>query len=312
MTTTPSQPAWLDRNAYPFAARSLALPEGRLHYVDEGPADAADVLVLVHGTPTWSFEYRHLIHALRPRHRVIALDHLGFGLSERPPAADYRPEAHARRFAAFITALGLPRFTLVTHDFGGPIALPFAAAHPERLAGLVLFNTWLAPFTDPTMLRRARWVAGRLGRFLYRSLNASLRLIMPSAYARRRRLTPAIHAQYLAPFRDRDARDYVLHTLARALLDSREHYAALHARRDVLARLPTTILWGLADSAFGPAYLERLREALPAADVHALADAGHWPHEEAPDQVAALVAAHLARHPAARVTSPACAPLQAP
>lgn len=312
MTLAITSPAWLDRAAYPFTHRSLALPEGRLHYVDEGPADAAEVLVLVHGTPTWSFEYRHLIRALRPTHRVIALDHLGFGLSERPPAADYRPEAHARRFAGFIAALGLPRFTLVTHDFGGPIALPLAAAHPEQLAGLVLFNTWLAPFTDPAMLRRARFAAGRLGRFLYRHLNASLRLIMPSAYARRRRLTPAIHAHYLAPFLDRDARGYVLHTLARALLGSHDHYAALHARRHVLDALPTTVIWGLADSAFGPAYLERLRDSLPAAAVHTLADAGHWPHEEAPDEVAALVRAHLARHAAPRVTSSACDPLQAP
>lgn len=300
-------PAWLDRAAYPFTARSLELPDGRLHYIDEG---AGEVVVLVHGTPTWSFEYRHLVLALRSRYRVIALDHLGFGLSQRPAGADYRPEAHARRFAEFIAALGLPRFTLVTHDFGGPIALPFAAAHPERVAGLVLFNTWLAPFTDPVMLRRARLVAGALGRFLYRSFNASLRLIMPSAYARRRRLTPAIHGQYLAVFRDRDARVRVLHTLARALLDSRDHYAALHARRHVLAALPTTVIWGLADSAFGPAYLLRLRESLPAAEVHALADAGHWPHEEAPDEVAALVLAHLARHAPARVTSSACDPLQ--
>jgi pimeloyl-ACP methyl ester carboxylesterase len=159
-------PAWLDRAAFPFAARNLALHDGRIHYIDEGPEGADSLLVLVHGTPTWSFEYRHLIHALRPRHRVIALDHLGFGLSDRPAAADYRPEAHARRFAEFVEALGLPRFTLVTHDFGGPIALPFAAAHPDRVAGLVLFNTWLAPFTDPLMLRRARLVAGAFGRFV--------------------------------------------------------------------------------------------------------------------------------------------------
>jgi haloalkane dehalogenase len=308
-TLAQPSPAWLDRAAYPFTSRGLALPEGRLHYVDEG---AGPPVVLVHGTPTWSFEYRHLIHALRPHHRVIAVDHLGFGLSERPPAADYRPEAHARRFAQFIATLELPRFTLVSHDFGAPIALPFAADHPERVASLVLFNTWLAPFTDPVMLRRARMIAGRLGRFLYRNFNASLRLVMPSAYARRRRLTPQIHAQYLAPFRDRDARTYVLHTLARALLGSRDHYAELHARRHVLAQLPTTVIWGLADSAFGPAYLERIRDDLPGAEVHTLADAGHWPHEEAPTQVAALVQAHLARHAAARVTSSACDPLSTP
>lgn len=287
------QPTWLDRAAYPFTSRALRLPEGTLYYVDEG---AGEPVVLVHGTPTWSFEYRHLIAALRPRHRVIALDHLGFGLSERPADADYRPEGHARRFAAFVDALGLDRFSLVTHDFGGPIALPFAAARPERVARLVLFNTWIWPFDDdPKMQRRARLVQGALGRFLYRAFNASLRLIMPSAYGDRRKLTPAIHAQYLAPFRDRDARVRVLHALARALLGSRDHYAALHQRRAVLDAIPTRVIWGLADSAFGPADLERMRRALPSADVHALPGVGHWPHEEAPEEVARLLAEHLAR-----------------
>lgn len=293
-----SQPTWLDRAAYPFTSRALRLPEGTLHYVDEG---AGEPVVLVHGTPTWSFEYRHLIAALRPRHRVIALDHLGFGLSERPAEADYRPEGHARRFAAFVDALGLDRFSLVTHDFGGPIALPFAAARPERVARLVLFNTWIWPFDDdPKMQRRARLVQGALGRFLYRYFNASLRLIMPSAYGDRRKLTPAIHAHYLAPFRDRDARVRVLHALARALLGSRDHYAALHQRRAVLDAIPTRVIWGLADSAFGPADLERMRRALPSADVHALPGVGHWPHEEAPEEVARLLAEHLAR-PAPRL-----------
>lgn len=286
-------PAWLDTAAYPFTSRAVALADGTLHYVDEG---AGEVVVLVHGTPTWSFEYRHLIAALRPRYRVIALDHLGFGLSERPRGADYRPEGHARRFAEFVEALGLGRFSLVTHDFGGPIALPFAAEHPERVASLVLFNTWMWPFDDdPQMTWRARVAGGAFGRLLYRWFNASLRLIMPSAYGERRRLTRAIHGQYLAPFRDRDARVRVLHALARALLGSREHYAALYERRAALAAIPTAVIWGLADSAFQPPCLERLRRALPAAEVHALAGVGHWPHEEAPEHAATLVGAHLAR-----------------
>lgn len=286
-------PAWLDRRAFPFTSRTLALPEGRLHYVDEGEGEA---VVLVHGTPTWSFEYRRLIAALRPRHRVLALDHLGFGLSERPPGADYRPEAHARRFAGFVDALGLSRFSLVTHDFGGPIALPFAAAQPERVRRLVLFNTWIWPFDDdPVMLKRARLAGGAFGRFLYRWFNASLRLLMPSAFGDRRKLTPELHAQYLAVFRDRDARVRVLHALARALLGSRDHYAALFERRATLDAIPTRVIWGLADHAFSPRDLERLRQALPSADVHTLPGVGHWPHEEAPEQVAELVEDHL-RH----------------
>src|SRR5215470_16212931 len=77
-------PAWLDRAAYPFTSRWLDVGPGRLHYVDEGTGPA---ILFVHGTPTWSFEYRHLIEALRATHRCVAVDHLGFGLSDRPADA---------------------------------------------------------------------------------------------------------------------------------------------------------------------------------------------------------------------------------
>ena len=75
-------PAWLDRAEYPFAPRWLDLPAGRMHYVDEGQGRP---IVFVHGTPDWSFVWRHLIKALRPRYRCIAPDNLGFGLSDKPP-----------------------------------------------------------------------------------------------------------------------------------------------------------------------------------------------------------------------------------
>src|SRR5262245_50024589 len=120
-----AEPSWLDRHAYPFASHSLSVPDGRMHYVDEGQGEP---VLLVHGTPTWSFEFRNLIRRVSPFRRAIAPDHLGFGLSERPEAFEYTPEAHARALEAFVDRLGLSRFALVVHDFGGPIALPLAFA----------------------------------------------------------------------------------------------------------------------------------------------------------------------------------------
>jgi haloalkane dehalogenase len=295
MTNAPSAasplPAWLDRQAYPFTVRSLTVPAGRLSYVDEGQGDP---LLFVHGTPTWSFEYRHLIRALAPHRRCIAVDNLGFGLSARPRDFPYTPEAHAGVLAAFVDALGLDRFTLVAHDFGGPFALPLALAQPSRVRRLVLMNTWMWPFDDdPAMRRTARLAGGRLGRFLYRRFNASLKLITPKAYGDRRKLTPEIHAQYLAPFPDADGRERVLWALARALLGSRQHYESLWRRRERLAELPALLVWGLRDPTFGPAALARWRQLLPGAEVQELAAAGHWPHEEAPAEVAARVARFL-------------------
>jgi haloalkane dehalogenase len=280
-----SIPAWLDREAYPFTPRSADLAQGRVSYIDEGSGPA---VLFVHGTPTWSFDYRNLVRAL-PDHRCIAVDNLGFGLSARPRDFAYTPEAHAQVLRAFVDHLGLSRFTLVAHDFGGPFALPLALEQPGRVQRLVLMNTWMWSFADdPDMRRKARLAGGGLGRFLYRHANASLRLITPQAYADRRKLRP-IHGQLLAPFPDADSRQRVLWALARALLGSSDFYDSLWQRRAALADLPTLILWGMRDPAFPPRLLQRWRAALPHARFYELPDAGHWPHEEAPDEVARAI-----------------------
>jgi haloalkane dehalogenase len=282
-------PAWLDHSDYPFAPHWAQVREGRLHYVDEGNGPP---VVFAHGTPTWSFEYRHIIRTLAPAFRCIAPDHLGFGLSDRPASAAYTPEAHAARFREFVDGLGLSRFSLVAHDYGGPIALPLAL--DGRVQRLVLMNTWMWPFNDdPEMRRRGRMVSGGLGRFLYKRLNASLRLLTPSAYGDRRKLTPRIHRHYLEPFSEPASRVQVLWPLARALLGSSAHYASLWERRARLREIPVLIVWGLKDTAFRPHLLQRWQSFLPGARVVTIAEAGHWPHEEAPSEVAETIQAFL-------------------
>jgi haloalkane dehalogenase len=128
---------------------------------------------------------------------------------------------------------------------------------------------------------------------MYRHLNASLRMLMPSAYAQRSRLTRAIHRQYLAPFQDPDDRVLVLWPLAHALLGSSAFYRELHSRIDALRNIPVSIIWGLKDTAFRPYQLARWRRELPNASVLALDNAGHWPHEEAPSEVAEAISEFL-------------------
>lgn len=290
------QPSWLDRVAWPFAPHGVDTGDGLQHYVDEGQGSP---VVLVHGTPTWSFEWRHVIAGLRATHRVIAPDHLGFGLSSRPVGAGYRSEDHARRFRRFID-LVCPEgpLTLVVHDVGGPIALDWALDHPERLAHVVITNSWMWPFDDDASMRRkARMAGSAVGRWLYRRINASQRIIMPSAYGDRRRLTPAIHAQYLAVFPDADSRERVLFAVAQALLGSSPFYANLWRRRDRLTG-DVQVLWGMRDSAFPPPILARWQAAYPHARVTQFDDAGHWPHEEAPEAFVRAVTSILASSPA--------------
>ena len=274
----------VDRSQYPFTSRWMDLPEGRMHYIDEG---SGEPLLFVHGTPTWSFEWRHVIRALAPAHRCIAPDHLGFGLSDRPREAGYTPEAHAERLDVFLERLAVPEpFTLVVHDYGGPIGLPICLRHPERVKRLVLTNTWMWSFAgDRDMESKGRFAGGPVARWLYEWANFSLRVITPMAYGNRRKLTPAIHRQYLARFPDRGSRSAVLWPLARAILGSGAYYDSLWQQRTRLSGRPALIVWGMKDPAFPPYQLARWREVLPGARVAELAHAGHWPHEEEPERV---------------------------
>jgi haloalkane dehalogenase len=277
-----TNPQAVDRVAYPFTSRYQEIEGARMHYVDEGQGE---VLLFVHGTPTWSFEWRHLLKAFAPHYRCIAPDQLGFGLSDRPRTADYGPEAHARRLRQFVAALNLQRFTLVVHDYGGPIGLPLALDRPEQIERLVVTNSWMWSFADDKEMTQKGSIAGSgLGRLLYRYLNFSLRVLTPYAYGDRKKLTPEIHKQYLDRFPDAWSRGTVLWALAQALNGAGPFYDTLWQRRERLQTIPALIIWGMADRAFEPRLLQRWRVALPSASIVELPGVGHWPHEEAPEQ----------------------------
>jgi len=235
-------PAWLVREAFPFAPQVVA----SLSVVDEG---AGLPVLFSHGTPTWSFEWRHLIRGLASTHRCIAPDHLGFGLSPRPLEADYSPEAHAKRLSRLIDALKLERYSLVVHDFGGPIALDEALNRPERIERLVVFNTIAWPFTDDARLRRmARLAGGGLFKWLYRNVNMSF-LISKSAWGAGPR-PASMWSQYTNVFPDAESRERVLWALAKSLTGSTPFFESLWDRRDRLAKTPIHVVWGMADTAF--------------------------------------------------------------
>ena len=281
---------WVNRIEYPFRSRFFDTDAGRMHYVDEG---AGDPVVLVHGTPTWSFLYRHLIRGLSESQRVVAVDHLGFGLSDKPEGAPYRPEDHARRLAALIEQLGLRNLSLGVHDFGGPIGLAYAIEHPENVRRLVLFNSWMWSLRgDGSTERASRFLGGPIGRFLYKRLNFSPRVLIPALMGNKEKFSKAVHRQYIDVFpraRDRQA-PWVF---ARELIGSSEWYERLWDRRDQIRDKPTLILWGMKDPAFTPAALARWLELFPHAEVVRFSEAGHFVPEEEGDAVVSQVAAFL-------------------
>jgi len=157
---------WLDRELYPFRSRFLEVEGGRLHFVDEGPPDARRTIVFVHGAPPWSFMYRRIVEALRSDTCFVAMDHLGFGLSDKPRAAA-SPRGHATNLHVLISALEVRDVTLVVHDFGGPIGLSWALDHVDIVSSLFVMNSWMWPFDEREArcqrLRAARLVRAALG-----------------------------------------------------------------------------------------------------------------------------------------------------
>ena len=265
-------PPWVDRREYPFEPRGLDVDGARLSYVDEGTGSP---IVMVHGTPTWSFMYRHLIRELSPRYRCVAPDHLGFGLSDRPAGWSYRPEDQAKNFARLVETLGLKDITLVVHDYGGPIGLAYALDHPDNVRRLVLFNTWMWSFAgDRRVAWAARALGSRLGRYLYEQRGFAVRVMLRRAVADRRRYSPEVERHYLLPLDGHATWIY-----ARELLGSSAWYDQLWARRDRIARMPTMLIWGMKDPAFAR-YLPRWQGVFEQAEVVQLADCGHAPPEE--------------------------------
>ena len=127
---------------YPFESRFFESSAGRLHYVEEG---SGQPLLFLHGNPTWSFLYRHLISKLSARFHCIAPDQLGFGLSERPPGFGYTPAEQAAVIGELIAELDLRELIVMVQDWGGPVGLSAASSASDRIAGLVLGNTWFWP-----------------------------------------------------------------------------------------------------------------------------------------------------------------------
>lgn len=143
---------------YPFAPHYVEVDGVRIHYVDEGPRDAAPV-VLLHGEPSWSYLYRTMIPPLvAAGHRVIAPDLVGFGRSDKPARReDYTYLRHVTWIAGLIEQLDLRGITLFCQDWGGLIGLRLAAEHEPRFARIVAANTFLPTGDVPLGGAFRRW-----------------------------------------------------------------------------------------------------------------------------------------------------------
>lgn len=270
---------WMNRALFPFPIKEFTTPMGTMRYVDIGHGP---VVLFAHGTPTWSLMWRHAMAKLAANYRVIAVDHLGFGMSDKPADADYSLAGHAQRWSAFINHLLLNDITLIVHDFGGPIALNDVQQRPGRYRKLVLCNTFLWPFADEFAVPRpVQLLQSKIGEYLYVQQNLSPRWLLPFVFANRRILTPALHAQYLAPFALPNQR-HALWACVRELAPDNPWLAARWAQRERLTLIPTLVLWGTRDPVYTAPFLQRWQQLFRYARICTYHDAGHLIQEESP------------------------------
>jgi haloalkane dehalogenase len=281
---------------FPYESRFVDAGGVRLHYVDEGPRDAAPVLML-HGNPTWSYMYRVPIRVLSEAgHRCVALDHMGFGASEKPPKpSEYTLERHVDNAVAAIESLDLREITLVVHDWGGPIGLGAALRLPDRFRALVVMNTWAweLPSFLPPFLREFR--TDGLGEILALAGNLFVESIPGGMH--RRDPDPVMMEAYRAPFPDYWSRVGTLAFPRDIPLTERDPSApAMRGIHEGLEGIgvPKLLIWGMRDRVFRPVFLEQWRELFADARVVELEDASHYLVEDQPEPIAREIADFLA------------------
>ena len=295
---------------YPFPSHFADVCGHRMHYVDEG---RGETILLLHGNPTWSYLYRHVISGLSDRHRCVAVDHLGFGLSDKPPRADYSMRAHVMRLEAFIQTLDLRDVTLVVQDWGGVIGLSWAVRHKAFVKRLVVLNT--AGFVprstgELASLRPVPWGFPLLwslripvlGELFVQGMGGFVRYLLPLGVRHRERLTRDVMAAYLAPYPTWASRRAHLASVRQVPMHAKD--PAWQLLEETGAELdgwtvPTQIVWGMRDPVFVPWFLDEFERRLPNhAPTVRIPDASHFLQDDRPDLITAAIRTFMETAPA--------------
>jgi haloalkane dehalogenase len=278
-------------------SRMVSVPGGRVHVRDSAGAEPA--LVMMHGFPDDSRIYDRLAPLLAPR-RVVAVDWLGYGRSDRVEPGPFDRAQHQRELRAVLDALELGRVTLVGHDASGPDAIDFAVGEPGRVGRLILLNTYyghpssgrfpemirlladpgLTPLADAIMddPNQRLWLLDHTGRRWGLDAGDQQGIAIAS-----------ILPQFFGDGNQPDALAAV-RAWTSALFPALDQQDAHIAAGDLAGLdLPVTLIFGAADDYLSPRLASHLAGLFPHADLHLVDDASHWVQWDQPEIVARLI-----------------------
>ncbi|TMR22351.1 alpha/beta hydrolase [Nonomuraea turkmeniaca] len=258
----------------------------RVFYREAGPRNALPVLLL-HGFPSASHQYRRLMDALGDRYRLIAPDYPGFGHTQAPDGFVYSFDRLADVIEGFVRAIGLERFVWYAFDFGGPVGFRVATRHPEWIAALIVQN---ANAYDEGLSELAR-----------KTIDSPVKDLFTLPVTRSQYEGGTTDPALIAPdgwtldqhFLDLPGRKEAQLALALDYRSNVELYPAWQAwLRE--HRPPTLVLWGRGDAFFPEPGAHAYRRDVPEAEIHVF-DTGHFALEEKLPEIAPLIAGFLAR-----------------
>jgi len=291
---------------YPFTPQRFEVRPGlSMSYLDEGPRDG-EVVVMLHGNPSWSYYWRNLVSGLRDRYRCIVPDHIGMGLSDKPSddRYDYTLQSRVDDLAALLAHLGITGpVTLAVHDWGGMIGFGWALSHADQVKRLVITNTAAFPLpkAKPMPWQIALGRDWKFGAFIIRAFNA---FSGGASYLGVEKKMPAdVRRAYVSPYNSWANRISTVRFMQDIPLGPGDKAWALleeaGRRLPEFADRPALLGWGLKDFVFDRHFLAGFRGALPQAEVHAWDDAGHYVLEDKAAELVPLIRGFLERHPLA-------------
>jgi len=293
---------------WPYAPRFHTVParDGaaafKMHYIDEGPSDG-EVVVCLHGEPTWGYLYRNMIPRLSERYRVIVPDHMGFGKSETPQDRVYTLRSHVENLASLIEHLDLHDITFVIQDWGGPIGTQYSVRNPDRIKRLFFANTvngyGMAGRDDLPAITGSNWfvwIGGGLenGRTeaVLRNLGSTVLSVMKIiGFENSAAVDDTWIAAYSAPFGSPEecigGHEFPLDAYHGRFV---EYVLEGAAGLDALRAKPAMLAEGMCDKAIPPeTAIADFSAIWPERPVVRLPGAGHFCQEDVPDTLVALI-----------------------